>query len=78
MGTPVDFDLAVLILRVVGGWELGNKGLYRKYWPYIKIFEKNPKISKKNLPWPFWLKPYGRENNEYRITINDKRFTLND
>ena len=24
MGTPVDFDLAVLILKVLEGWELGN------------------------------------------------------
>ena len=36
MGTPVDFDLAVLILRVLEGWELGNKGLYRKYRAYKK------------------------------------------
>ena len=36
MGTPVDFDLAVLILRVLEGWELGNRGLYRKYWAYKK------------------------------------------
>ena len=39
MGTPVDFDLAVLILRVLEGWELGNKGLYRKYWSYKKIIK---------------------------------------
>ena len=40
MGTPVDFDLAVLILRVLEAWELGNEGLYRKYWPYIKKLKK--------------------------------------
>ena len=45
MGTPVDFDLAVLILRVLEGWELGNSGLYRKYWPYIKKL-KIPKKSR--------------------------------
>ena len=39
MGTPVDFDLAVLILRVLEGWELGNKGLYRKYRAYKKSHE---------------------------------------
>ena len=44
MGTPVDFDLAVLILRVLESWELGNRGLYRKYWPYIK----NKTNEKKN------------------------------
>ena len=38
----VDFDLAVLILRVLEAWELGKKGLYRKYWSYKKIM----KISK--------------------------------
>ena len=49
MGTPVDFDLAVLILRVFKGWELGNDGLYRKYWPYIKILKKS-----KNFKILFW------------------------
>ena len=39
MGTPVDFDLAVLILRVLEGWELGNRGLYRKYRAYKKIMK---------------------------------------
>ena len=39
--SPVDFDLAVLILRVLEGWELGNDGLYRKYWPYIKKLKKS-------------------------------------
>ena len=45
MGTPVDFDLAVLILRVLEGWELGNDGLYKKYWPYIKKIEKIQKFQ---------------------------------
>ena len=36
MGTPVDFDLAVLILRVLEAWELGNRCLYRKYRAYKK------------------------------------------
>ena len=40
MGTLVDFDLAVLILRVLEGWELGNSGLYTKYWSYIKKSKK--------------------------------------
>ena len=36
MGPPGDFDLAVLITRVLEAWELGNKGLYRKYRAYKK------------------------------------------
>ena len=40
MGPPVDFDLAVLILRVLEGWELGNDGVYGKYWPYVKKLKK--------------------------------------
>ena len=36
MGPPVDFDLAVLILKVLEAWELGNRGLYRKYRAYKK------------------------------------------
>ena len=36
MGPTVDFDLAVLILRVLEGKELGKGGLYRKYWSYKK------------------------------------------
>ena len=39
----VDFDIADSILRVLEGWELGNKGLYRKYWSYKKII-KNSKF----------------------------------
>ena len=39
MGTPVDFDLAVLILRVLEGWELGNRGLYTKYWSCKKTIK---------------------------------------
>ena len=42
MGSPGDFDLLVLILRVLEAWELGKGGLYRKYWSYKKII----KISK--------------------------------
>ena len=38
----VDFDIVDSILRVLDGWELGNKGLYRKYWSYKNII----KISK--------------------------------
>ena len=45
MGTPVDFDLAVLILRVLEGLELGNSGLYRNYWPYVKILKKSKKFK---------------------------------
>ena len=36
MGPPVDYGLAILILRILEAWELGNKGLYRKYWAYKK------------------------------------------
>ena len=39
----VDFDIVDSILRVLEGWELGNKDLYRKYWSYIKK-HKNFKI----------------------------------
>ena len=42
LGPPVDFDLPDLILRVLEAWELGKRGLYRKYWSYKKIM----KISK--------------------------------
>ena len=40
----VDFDIADSILRVLKAWELGNDGLYTKYWSYIK---KNFKTKKK-------------------------------
>ena len=53
MGTPVDFDLAVLILRVLEGWELGNDGLYRKYWPYIKFLKKSKKFKILFWSWEF-------------------------
>ena len=33
----VDFDIVDSTLRVFEGWELRNKGLCRKYWPYKKI-----------------------------------------
>ena len=36
MCPPVDFDIADLILRVLEAWELGNRGLYRKYRAYKK------------------------------------------
>ena len=39
MVPPVDSDIADSILRLLEGWELGNKGLYRKYWPYMKILK---------------------------------------
>ena len=41
----VDFDSVDSIFTVLAGWELGNKGLYRKYWSYKKIIN----ISKKML-----------------------------
>ena len=31
MGPPGDFGLAVLFLMVLEAWELGSRGLYRKY-----------------------------------------------
>ena len=40
VGPPVDFGLAVLILRVLEAWELGKGGLYRKYRSYKKIKKK--------------------------------------
>ena len=36
VGTLLDFDLAVLILRVLEGWELGNSDFYRKYFEKIQ------------------------------------------
>ena len=41
MGPPGDFDLAVLILRVLEAWELGKGGLYRKYRSYKKIIKSS-------------------------------------
>ena len=41
MGPLGDFDLAILILRVVEARELGNKGLYRKYQAYKKSSKFN-------------------------------------
>ena len=49
VGTPVDFELAVLILRVLEGWELANEGLYRKYLPYIEKLKESKNF--KILPW---------------------------
>ena len=37
----VDFDIVRSILRVLEGWELGNKGLYRKYQAYKKIIKSS-------------------------------------
>ena len=36
MVPQVDFDIVSSILRVLEGWELGNRGLYRKYRAYKK------------------------------------------
>ena len=41
----VDFDIVDSILKVLEGWELGNKDLYRKYRSYIKTI----KISKSDF-----------------------------
>ena len=35
----VDFDIVEWILKVLEGWELGNKGLYRKYQSYKKSYK---------------------------------------
>ena len=43
MVPQVDFDIADSILRVLEGWELGNRGLYTKYRAYKKII-KNSKF----------------------------------
>ena len=53
MVPQVDFDIVDSILRVLEGWELGNKGLYRKYRSYKKII----KISN------FILVPAGQKND---------------
>ena len=39
MGPQVDFVTVEWILRVLEGWELGNKGLYRKYQSYKKSYK---------------------------------------
>ena len=39
MVPQVDFDIASSILKVLEGWEAGNKGLYRKYRAYKKNHE---------------------------------------
>ena len=41
MVPKVDFDIVDSIVRVLEGWELGNDGLYRKYWSYKKIIKKS-------------------------------------
>ena len=38
MVPQVDFDIVRSILRVLEGWELGNKGLYRKNYQHGSIF----------------------------------------
>ena len=50
----VDFDIVEWILRVLEGWELGNKGSYRKYRSY-----KITKISK------FYFGPGVRKTDFY-------------
>ena len=32
----LDFDIVSSILKVLEGWELGNRGLYKKYWSHKK------------------------------------------
>ncbi len=60
MVPQVDFDTADSILRVLEGWELGNKGLYRKNWSY----EKTMKISK------FYFGPGSPKNRFLRFSGN--------
>ena len=43
MVPQVDFDIVSSILKVLEGWELGNRGVYSKYWSYKKIM-KNSKF----------------------------------
>ena len=43
MVPQVDVDIVSSILKVLEGWELGNKGFNKKCWPYEKII-KNSKI----------------------------------
>ena len=60
MGTPVDFDLAVLILRVLEAWELGNEGLYRNY----RVYKKSSKVQN------FILVPGVRKTDFYDFSGN--------
>ena len=59
----VDFDTADSILRVLEGWELGNRGLYRKYRSYNK--------NHKNIKILFW----SRESEKTIFTIFPEMFT---
>ena len=73
----VDFDIADSILRVLEGWEPGNKGLYRKYWSYKKIKEKskihfgpgNPKNDFSDFPG-FFTKQIRKSGNRGRKPWN--------
>ena len=66
----VDFDIVSSILRVLEGWELGNEGLYRKYWSYKKIIKNskfyfgpgNPKTDFPDFSGFFYEKIWKIEN----------------
>ena len=60
MFPQVDFDIADSILRVLEGWEAGNKGLYRKYWAY----KKSEKFQN------FVLVPGVRKTDFYDFSVN--------
>ena len=50
----VDFDIADLVLKVLEGLEVGNRGLYRKYRPYknhenFKILFLVPGVQKNDF-----------------------------
>ena len=69
MGTPVDFDLAVLILRVLEAWELGNDGLYSKCCLYMNNSEKM-----KNLQSFILIQGVARAGLEgFRGTLENRR-----
>jgi len=58
-----------LILRVLEGWELGNDGLYRKYWSYIQFLKKI-----KNFKISFWSQePKKHIFSIFRISYEKKK-----
>ena len=61
----VDFDIVDSILRILEGSELGNEGLYTKYWQ-LKQNHKKIKIL-------FW----SRESNKLIFTIFSGFFRKN-
>ena len=73
----VDFDIVSSILRVLEGWEPGNKCLYRKYWSYKKIMKKtifhfgpgNPKNGFLRFSGIFYETRFGNPGISSEMTI---------